>query len=54
MINLKLYINDILPKLDGLIKQKRLTEILKELEYLGYHDDDAIALLTYLQTEAGL
>jgi len=41
---------DILPRLGGLIKQKRLTEILEGLEYLGYCGDDATALLAYLQT----
>ena len=54
MINLKFCINDILPKLDGLIKQKRLTEMLEGLEDLGYCGDDAIALLAYLQTGVGL
>ena len=45
---------DILSKLGGLIKQKRLTEIIEGLEYLGCCGDDAIALLAYLQTEVGL
>jgi|GEM_PF-1781811 len=46
----KLLIVNILPRLGGLIKQKRLTEILEGLECLGYCGDDATALLAYLQT----
>jgi hypothetical protein len=40
---------DILSKLGGLIKQKRLTETLEAFEHLGFFGEEGITLLIYLQ-----
>ncbi|MUH00088.1 hypothetical protein F7734_50575 [Scytonema sp. UIC 10036] len=54
MIFLNFYVDDILPKLGSLIKEKHLTETLEALECLGYYGDSSVALLIYLQQEVGL
>lgn len=42
---------NILPKLNNLIKEKCLTELLETLEHLGYYGDESVTLLAYLQQE---
>ncbi|MFL9458062.1 hypothetical protein AB0756_39500 [Tolypothrix campylonemoides VB511288_2] len=50
----KYYIDDILPSLGRLIKQKRLTDCLNCLELLGYSGDSSITLLAYLLQQEAL
>jgi len=48
---MKLYIDDILPKICTLIKRKRLTDCLECLEGIGSAGDSSLILLAYLQGE---